>query len=138
VIKPRLDRLARFGLPIKITEFDNRTDNEQQKAKDLTEFYTICFAHPAVEGILMWDFYRPLHWRPKAGLWEEDFTPNAAGLAYNDLVYNQWWTKEKVKADSKGICKVRAFFGKHFIESNGKKIKVYLGKKDGQQTIELN
>jgi len=55
-IQTTLDRLAQFNLPIKITEYDFNTSDEQAKAKHLRDFYTVCFAHPAVEGILMWGF----------------------------------------------------------------------------------
>jgi endo-1,4-beta-xylanase len=35
----------------------------------------MCFAHPSVEGILMWGFWQGKHWRPNAFLWKKDWTP---------------------------------------------------------------
>jgi GH35 family endo-1,4-beta-xylanase len=69
-LKKALDVLAQFGMPIRITEFnfpgqrskyytgDGRAvmppEEEQAKAEALRQFFTICFAHPSVTGIMMW------------------------------------------------------------------------------------
>ncbi len=67
-LKNALDSLAQFQLPIRITEFNmpgqgskyytNRNlkltaEQEELKAKELVDFYKICFAHPAVTGVIM-------------------------------------------------------------------------------------
>jgi hypothetical protein len=53
-LRAELDKLASFGRPIWITEMDSAEVDEQKKA-DMLEFaYREYFAHPAVEGILMW------------------------------------------------------------------------------------
>ncbi|MHC4745285.1 MAG: endo-1,4-beta-xylanase [Planctomycetota bacterium] len=119
-----LDRLGEFGLPIKITEYDFATDDEQAKARHLEEFYTICFAHPAVEGILMWGFWEGAHWRPKAALWKRDWSETPAAKTYRDLAFNKWWTRKTGEADEEGIYKTKAFYGKYKIESQGKKLVV--------------
>jgi GH35 family endo-1,4-beta-xylanase len=115
-VKASLDRLSRFGLPIRVTEFDINTDDEAKKAHLLGEFYRTCFAHPAVEGILMWGFWEGSHWRPKAALWKRDFTPTPAALVYRDLVFDEWWTRWEGSADAGGVCEVPAFFGRHMVE----------------------
>ena len=71
-LKDALDKLAQFKLPIRVTEFNfpgqrskyygkrtgRLTDEEERaKAKNLADYYRICFAHPAVQGILMWGFW---------------------------------------------------------------------------------
>jgi endo-1,4-beta-xylanase len=130
-VKQSLDRLSRFGLPIRITEFDIDTDNEQEKARLLGEFYTTCFAEPAVDGIVMWGFYEGAHWRPKAALWKRDFTPTPAAQVYRDLVFNKWWTRFEGKADPNGVCRAPAFFGRHKVEADGKSVEVELRKAAG-------
>ena len=130
-VKESLDRLARFGLPICITEFDTDTGDEQAKARLLREFYTACFAHPAVDGILMWGFWEGAHWRPKAALWKRDFSPTPAADAYRDLVFSRWWTRWEGAADADGLCRVPAFFGRHRVEAGGKSVEVDLRKADG-------
>jgi len=136
-VKDALDRLARFGLPIRITEFDINTNDEARKARLLEEFYTTCFAHPAVDGILMWGFWEGAHWRPKAALWKRDFSPTPAARAYRNLVFNRWWTRWEGRADSDGICRVPAFYGRHQVQADGKSVEVELHKAQGAAEVTL-
>ncbi len=136
-VKDSLDRLSKFGLPIRITEFDINTDDEQEKARLLGEFYTTCFAQPAVDGVVMWGFYEGAHWRPKAALWKRDFSPTPAAEVYRELVFNKWWTRFEGKADAEGVCRVPAFFGRHSIEADGRTVEVDLRKADGTAEVTL-
>lgn len=115
-IKQSLDTLAQFDLPIKITEFDVVGDTEQEQARILTEVYQTAFAHPAVEGIYLWGFWEGAHWRPQAAIFRRDFTPKPAAKAYQDLVFNQWWTKTSGRTNSTGTYRTRAFFGKYRVQ----------------------
>jgi GH35 family endo-1,4-beta-xylanase len=134
-----LDRLAKFNLPIKITEFDITTKDEDVKTRGLIDLYTIAFAHPAVDGILMWGFWEGTHWRKDAALWKKNWTPTKAAEAYRNLVYEKWWTKYEGKADDKGICKVSAFFGDHEVSVGGNPPQVvHLRKKEGEKIIDTN
>ena len=104
-----LDELAKFDLPIRITEYNfpgqrskyytgDRTakltpEEEKAKAEALTQFYRICFAHPAVTGIMMWGFWEGANWIPQSSLYKRDWTPTPAAGAYRELVLNKWWTR---------------------------------------------
>jgi endo-1,4-beta-xylanase len=138
VLQDSLDRLAEFKLPIRVTEFnfpgqrskyyENRNarlseEEEQAKAKAIADYYRICFAHPAVEGILMWGFWEGANWIPVSSLYRRDWTPTPAAEAYRDLVFRQWWTKWIGKADAQGRCEVPAFYGRHRVTA-GKQEKV--------------
>ncbi|MBN1868677.1 endo-1,4-beta-xylanase [Candidatus Sumerlaeota bacterium] len=128
-VRRALDRLARFGLPIEITEFDMKTLDEKAKARGLRDLYRTAFAHPAVEGILMWGFWQNAHWLSSksfglegyTALWRADWTPTPAAEAYRDLVFDDWWTDTTVRADRDGVARVRVFFGEHEIESAGQR-----------------
>jgi len=128
-VQKTLDRLAKFNLPIKITECLFAADTEQGKAEELKRFFPICFAHPSVEAILMWGFWEGAHWQPQTAMWKKDWTPTPQALAYRDLVFNKWWTRVSGKADDKGVFKTRAFYGDYIITSNGKTQKATLSKK---------
>ena len=130
-----LDRLGAFGLPIKITEYDCDSSDEALKARHLRRFYTICFAHPAVEGILMWGFWEGAHWKPRAALWKRNWSETPAAKAYRELVFDKWWTEQNGKADSSGRFRIRAFYGKYSVESAGKKRLVSLQKDKGTETV---
>ena len=137
-VKATLDRLARFDLPIKITEFDMNTKDEAAKARGVEALYRTCFAHPAVDGVMMWGFWAGSHWRPDAALWTRDWTPTPAAETYRRLVYGEWWTRFEGKADAAGRCEVPAFFGRHRVEAGGKTLEVELLKKDGARTVRLD
>jgi len=113
----RLDGLAEFGLPIKITEFDFNTKNEKLKARKLDEFYRTCFSHPAVEGIYMWGFWEGAHWIPDAALFDMDFRPRPAAAAYRGLVLGEWWSDESGATGKTGEFSTRVFFGRYAISA---------------------
>jgi len=129
-VQKTLDKLAKFNLPIKITECLFAADDEQGKAEALRMFFPICFAHPNVEAILMWGFWEVGHWQPQTAMWKKDWSPSLQAEAYRDLVFNKWWTQTSGKADNDGTFKARAFYGDYIITSNGKTQKATLSKKE--------
>lgn len=133
-LRRALDSLAIFGLPIRITEFnipgqrskyyrENITtmtaQEEEAKARDLVDYYKICFAHPAVKGILMWGFWEGANWIPVSSLYKRDWTPTPAAVAYRKLIFEEWWTKYSGTVGTNGTITVRAFFGEHKITIDG-------------------
>jgi GH35 family endo-1,4-beta-xylanase len=150
-----LDELAQFKLPIRITEFnfpgqrskyyqqaENRKtqltpEEEKTKADALTQYYRICFAHPAVAGIMMWGFWEGANWIPQSSLYRRDWTPTPAADAYKDLVLNRWWTRWTGSANAEGLVTVRAFYGKHRVTVNGKETIVELKKSEGSRLVDM-
>ncbi len=132
-----LDRLARFGLPIRITEFDINTKDEEAKARGLEELYRICWEHPAVEGVLMWGFWEGRHWRPDAALGKRAWSPTPAAETYRRLVYDQWWTRWSGEADADGMCRVPAVYGRHRISAADQAQEVVLGKSAREATVDF-
>jgi len=152
-LRHALDTLAKEDFPICITEFNfpgqrsrvyQRRDvkltpeQEQAKAKQLTEYYRICFAHPAVKGILMWGFWERANWIPQSSLYLRDWTPTPAAEAYRDLIFKQWWTNWQGKADKDGLCRIPAFYGKHRVVVDGTEKTVYLKKSARAETLSFN
>ena len=147
-----LAKLAEFHLPIRITEFNfpgqrsqyygNRqarlTDAEEQaKAQALTDYFRICFANRAVEGILLWGFWEGANWIPASSLYRRDWTPTPAAEAYRTLVFRQWWTSWKGTADATGKCEVRAFYGRHRIAVGEQSLEVELKRADGSKRLAI-
>lgn len=118
-VKSKLDKLAQFNLPIKVTEFDANTKDQGDKALALVTLYSTAFAHPAVEGIYMWGFWEKMHWRPNAALWNADWSETLAAKWYRELVFNRWWTHSEGIADRMGQYTVRVFYGEHDVTVNG-------------------
>ena len=152
VLRRSLDELAVFGLPIRVTEFnlpgqrsrflsDNppelTPEEEAAKARDIVAYYRICFAHPAVEGILMWGFWEGANWIPASSLYRRDWSPTPAAEAYQDLIYNEWWTRWEGELDAEGRAEVPAFFGRHQITSISKVVVVEWRKVEGAISVNV-
>ena len=142
-LQSALDELAKFDLPIRITEFNlpgqrsrvyrergaRLTDEEElAKARDIVRYYRICFAQPAVDGILMWGFWEGANWIPASSLYHRDWTPTPAVKAYQKLVFDEWWTRAKARADANGRCEIRAFLGDQRVRIAGQEKTVNLTK----------
>jgi GH35 family endo-1,4-beta-xylanase len=151
-LKNALDSLAKFHLPIRVTEFNMpgqrskyaidgnlqmTPEEEESRAKEIVDYYRICFAHPAVEGILMWGFWEGSNWIPASSLYKKDWTPTPAATAYKNLIFKEWWTSEKGNTNSKGEFSTPAFFGIYKITVNGKTKEVDLTKAKGKVVVEF-
>lgn len=140
-LKKALDSLAVFKLPIRVTEFNMpgqrskyynekiqvmTPQEEELKAKELVDYYKICFAHPAVEGILMWGFWAGANWIPVSSLYNRDWSPTPAAEAYYNLIYKEWWTKVTGTTGNNGEFSTPAFFGKYKVTVDGVSKEIYL------------
>ncbi len=110
-----VDRFAGLGLEISVTEFDVNSRDEQLQADYLRDVMTVMFSHPDVVSFLMWGFWEGRHWFPDAAMYRRDWTAKPSALAYQDLVFNQWWTDEHLVSDQSGAASVRAFKGDYEI-----------------------
>ena len=152
-LRRALDSLAIFKLPIRITEFNMpgqrskyhtekiltmTPEEEKLKAKEMVDYYKICFAHPAVEGILMWGFWEGANWIPVSSLYKRDWSPTPAAKAYQDLIFKTWWTKNSAATDDKGIFSTQAYYGKYRVTVDGKTKEVDLRKKDGMVSVDFS
>ncbi len=119
-----LDRFAKFGLPLQMTEFDVQAPNEQLQADFTRDFLTVMFSHPAVNGVVMWGFWEGRHYAPSAALWNKDWSVRPNGQAWLDLVQKEWKTNVLAKTSADGMLKTRAFLGDYQItvNANGKKL----------------
>ena len=147
VLRNALDSLATFKLPIRVTEFNMpgmrskfrqsqlTPEQERSKAKEIEDYYRICFAHPAVEGIIMWGFWEGANWIPSSSLYKLDWSTTPALEAYRNLVFKEWWTKESGRAGKKGLFSVPAFYGKYGVTVNGVSKEVDLTKQEGRVIV---
>jgi endo-1,4-beta-xylanase len=106
-----VDRFAKFGLPIQITEFDLPIEDVQAQADYTRDLLTAWFAHPATTGFTMWGFWEGSMWQPVSALVDKHWNPRPNGQAWIDLVKKKWWTDKTLETDSKGQATVRAFKG---------------------------
>jgi endo-1,4-beta-xylanase len=152
-LKESLDSLSQFGLPIRVTEFNMpgqrskyykdkslvlSEEEELQKARDIVEYYRVCFAHPAVQGILMWGFWEGANWIKTSSLYKRDWSSTPALQAYQDLIYDEWNTDLSVELDENGEALVPAFYGDYKISIGQKELSISLEKEMGSTEINLN
>ena len=151
-LKRSLDSLAQFDLPIFISEFNMpgqrskymndrnlkmTEDEEVQNARELVDFYRICFAHPGVRAILMWGFWERANWIPVSSMYRADWSITPTGEAYRELIFNEWWTKASGVADRKGNFSTNAFYGKYKITAGGVTKIVDFDKASGNRVVDF-
>jgi endo-1,4-beta-xylanase len=151
-LKRALDSLAKFHLPILVTEFNMpgqrskyyrdrdivMTQEEAElTASELVDYYRICFAHPAVHGILMWGFWAGANWIPVSSLYNRDWSMTPAGKAYQDLIFKEWWTNVNGKANRRGEFSTPAFFGRYKVTVGGITREVDLTKESGRVVVKF-
>jgi GH35 family endo-1,4-beta-xylanase len=110
IICDALDKLAVTGLPIWITELDVSAADESVRADDLEIVLREAFAHPAVEGIMLWGFMQGHMWRSHGQLVNADGKYTQAGNMFAGL-RREWTSHARGKVDSNGNFKFRGFHG---------------------------
>jgi endo-1,4-beta-xylanase len=145
-----LDTLAKFKIPVRITEFNIpgmrsklknaqlTPEQEQSKAKEISDFYKICFSHPIISGIIMWGFWEGANWVPSSSMYKRDWTPTPTAEAYRNLVFKEWWTSTSGTADRQGEFTTKAFYGKYRITVDGVSKEVDLTKAKGSLTLDFS
>jgi len=116
-IRTAFDRLGAFGVPIKITEYDYESDDDEAKAQALETVYRVAFSHPSVNGILMWGFWSKSHWKPKAAIFREDFEPRPAAILYRKLVKEEWHSSLTARTNDRGEASARVFYGSYRVRA---------------------
>lgn len=133
-----LDRYAKFGKPITVTEFDIVVDNEEIAGQYVRDFYTTLFSHPAVNGVVMWGFWDRVHWKFNSVMFRKDWSLKPGGEAYIELTQKLWHTDETGKADATGQFATRGFLGEYVVEVNAggktKRVEATL-LKDGSEVV---
>lgn len=136
-----LDRFAKFGKRIYVTEYDVVIEDEGVAADYTRDFYTTLFSHPAVGGIVMWGFWDGSHWKHNAPLYRDDFSLKPAGEVVRDFALKSWRTNATGTTDARGAFAVRAFLGEYEISVSAgaakKTTKVSLGSPGGEVVVTL-
>ena len=138
-----LDRFAKIIPNLQLTEFDVRVGSDEELQADyLRDVMTVAFSHPAVQAVVMWGFWEGRHWKPDAALYRRDWSLKPAGQAWQDLVFEQWWTDESGKTGRDGVCKTRGFLGEYEIvatyRGTSKTLKTKLAKDGASVAIALD
>ncbi len=111
-----LDRYqAEFHLPVRITEFDVWTRDEELQADFTRDFLILSFSHPSVVGVQHWGFWEVTHWRPSAAMYRADWSEKPNAKVYKDLVLHQWRTNLEGATAADGRYAARGFQGDYAV-----------------------
>lgn len=115
IVRSALDKLATLGLPIWFTELDVSSTNEYVRADDLEVMLREAFAHPSVEGIVLWGFWELYMSRENAYLVNAEGKINEAGRRYLALK-KEWMSYATGRIDALGEFRFRGFHGTYNVE----------------------
>ncbi|KAG8097761.1 hypothetical protein GUJ93_ZPchr0013g34217 [Zizania palustris] len=115
VVRSVLDRLAVLGLPLWFTELDVSSANEYVRADDLEVMLREAYAHPAVEGVVLWGFWELFMSRDGAHLVDAEGELNEAGRRLLQLK-REWLTRAHGHADNNGEFKFRGHHGAYHVD----------------------
>lgn len=110
-----LDRFARLGREIEMTEYSTQIEDTDLAAAYLRDMLTLFYSHPATAGFILWSFTPGSGFRNTTWLQDDDGNLGPAGHVWHDLIYNQWWTDTLLITGSDGIATSPAFHGRHLV-----------------------
>ncbi|XP_057975026.1 endo-1,4-beta-xylanase 1-like isoform X2 [Malania oleifera] len=114
IVSSALDKMGILGLPIWFTEMDVTSSNEYIRADDLEVMLREAFAHPAVDGIMLWGFWE-LFCRDNGHLVEAEGELNEAGRRFLALK-QEWLSRAHGHFDEQGEFGFRGFHGTYEVQ----------------------
>uniref|UniRef100_A0A7C9CJC1 GH10 domain-containing protein n=2 Tax=Opuntia streptacantha TaxID=393608 RepID=A0A7C9CJC1_OPUST len=115
IVCSALDKLGILGLPIWFTELDVSSINEHIRADDLEVMLREAYAHPAVEGVMLWGFWELFMSRQNSHLVNAEGDVNEAGKRYLQLK-EEWLTRSHGHINDQGQFSFRGFHGTYEVE----------------------
>ncbi len=104
-------------LDIRVTEFTIDTEDEAMQADYLRDFHTLIFSHPKTVGIQLWGFWESQINKTNSALFRNDWSPKPNGLAYEALVFGDWWNDFNGRTHTSGSFSERGFFGDYHVSA---------------------
>ncbi len=113
-----INRFAELPVVLAITEFDFDVLDEELQAEYTRDVLRMIFSQPKFEDFLMWGFWEQSHWLPDSAMYRSDWSSKPNALAWNDLLFREWWTNESGTSDANGSVVMRGFKGSYNIAVN--------------------
>lgn len=157
-----LERFARFGLPIHMTEtalvsgelmppdiedlndfavssWPSTPDGEARQAEEIAQYYETLVEHPAVQAITYWGLTDAGSWLgAPGGLVRADGTPKPSYFALRELIKERWWLgPTTARTDSEGRLEVEGFLGEYRISDGAASGVLLLDSVEGQSEVAL-
>lgn len=108
-----IERFSSLPVQLAVTEFDFNIADEDLQAEYTRDVMTMIFSHPKFKDFLMWGFWEKSHWLPLGAMYRADWSSKPNALAYNDLLFREWWTNANGGTDAAGKFSTRGFKGSY-------------------------
>lgn len=112
---PIVDKFAKLGIKVGVTEFDIATDDQQLQADYTRDFMTMMFSDPNVTEISNFGFWAGNTYNPLVVLYNQDWSPKPNALVIDKLIRQQWWTNANGHTNGNGAYSTRGFLGDYQI-----------------------
>ena len=155
-----LERFSRFGLPIHFTEntlisgeimpahivdlndwqvdeWPSTPEGEERQAREISEMYSVLFAHPLVEAITTWDFNDGCWLKAPSGFVHADNTEKPSWYALKKLIHEDWETHVSMVTDEEGYISFTGFRGGYELKAAAGSTSFTL-EKDLKDTLRLS
>ena len=110
---------------IKVTEYSCSIEDELIQADYTRDSLIAAFAEENMEGFLFWGYWDGSNFEARSPFYDKEFNLKPAGKAYQDLVYNKWWTRDaKAVSDAEGKAVINGYYGDYdvTVNANGKTV----------------
>jgi endo-1,4-beta-xylanase len=157
-----VDRFARFGLPLHMTEstivsghtipaeindlndyripeWPSTPEGEERQADELTRHYRSLVSHPSVQAINYWGISDSGSWLgAPVGLVRADGSLKPSYEAMHNLIKGDWWlSPTQLRTDDKGMVRVSGFTGDYEVDAGGRSA-VFSLPTPGRADVEVN
>ncbi|CAM6120638.1 unnamed protein product [Calypogeia fissa] len=138
IISRALNVLSTLNIPIWFTEIDTPSLNEHVRADDLEVMFREAFAHPSVEGVLLWGFMENAMSNENCHLVDADKRVNAAGQRLQALK-REWMTRLEGIVGHDGELSFRGFHGDYALSVGNDVYRTFeVMKGDGSLVVDIS
>ena len=123
---------------LKVTEFSNAITDINLQGGYTRDSLIAAFAEPNMEGFIFWGFWDGSNFDARSTFYDTEWNIKPAGLAYQDLVYNKWWTRDaKANTNAEGKAVINGFYGDYdvTVSANGKTVTKMVAFHKGYENI---
>ena len=110
-----IERFSQLPVTLAVTEYDFNILDEELQAEYTRDVLLMIFSQPKFTDFLMWGFWERSHWLPAGAMYRADWSSKPMALAWNDLLFRQWWTSETGTTDRAGRFAARGFKGAYTV-----------------------
>ena len=101
-----------------VNRWPSTPEGEIRQAKEITEMYSILFAHPLVEAITTWDFNDGCWLGAPSGFVRQDNSEKPSFAALHRLIHDTWETHETLITDDNGNLTFTGYRGGYTLKTD--------------------